>query len=167
MFHGSEVAQPCLTVCFPMDCSLPGSSVHGIFQARVLEWVAIYFSRGSSQPRDLTWVSHIVGRCFYCLSYEGSTYFMVTEYICICMCVYIHTYLYLSIYISIYIFMLFYERFPLISLLCSIYIQPILWSFIFHFWNFCLVIFQINLLLLDFIMFCFLYLLEYIKHIHF
>ena len=47
-----------------MDCSLPGSSVWGIFQARVLEWVAISFSRGSSQPRDWTWVSHIAGRCF-------------------------------------------------------------------------------------------------------
>ena len=40
----SEVAQSCLTLCDPMDCSLPGSSVHGIFQARVLEWVAISFS---------------------------------------------------------------------------------------------------------------------------
>ena len=47
----SEVAQSCLTLCDPMECSLPGSSVHGIFQARVLEWVAISFSRGSSQPR--------------------------------------------------------------------------------------------------------------------
>ena len=47
-----------------MDCSLPRSSVHGIFQARVLEWVAISFSRGSSQPRDQTWVSRIVGRRF-------------------------------------------------------------------------------------------------------
>ena len=47
-----------------MDCSLPGSSVHGIFQARILEWVAISFSRRSSWPRDWTWVSHIVGRCF-------------------------------------------------------------------------------------------------------
>ena len=48
----------------PRDCDLPGSSVHGIFQARVLEWVAVCFSRGSSQPRDQTWVSRIVGRCF-------------------------------------------------------------------------------------------------------
>ena len=47
-----------------MDCSLPRSSVHGIFQARVLEWVAISFSRGSSQPRDWTWVSCIVDRHF-------------------------------------------------------------------------------------------------------
>ena len=41
-----------------MDCSLPGSSVHDISQARILEWVAIPFSRGSSQPRDRTWVDH-------------------------------------------------------------------------------------------------------------
>ena len=47
-----------------MNCSLPGSSIHGIFQARILEWVAISFSRGSSQTRDWTWVSHIVGSCF-------------------------------------------------------------------------------------------------------
>ena len=46
------VAQLCLTLCDPMDCSPPGSSAHGILQARVLEWVAIPFSRGSSQPRD-------------------------------------------------------------------------------------------------------------------
>ena len=60
----SEVAQSCPTVCDPMDCSPPGSSVHGIFQARVLEWVAISFSRGSSQPRYRTWIFHIAGRCF-------------------------------------------------------------------------------------------------------
>ena len=47
-----------------MDCSLQGSSVHGIFQARVLEWVAISFSKGSSQPRDRTPVSRITGRRF-------------------------------------------------------------------------------------------------------
>ena len=47
-----------------MDCSLPGSSVHGIFQARVLEWVTISFSRRSSQPRIWTRVSRIVGRRF-------------------------------------------------------------------------------------------------------
>ena len=50
----SEVVQSCLALCEPMDCSLPGSSVYGIFQARVLEWVAISFSRASSQPRDRT-----------------------------------------------------------------------------------------------------------------
>ena len=81
-----EVAQSCLTFCDPMDCSLPGSSLRGILQARVLEWVAISqarvlewvaisqarvlewvaisFSRESSQPRDWTRVSCIPGRCF-------------------------------------------------------------------------------------------------------
>ena len=52
------------TLCDPMDCSLPGSSVHGIFQARVLEWVAISLSRGSSQPRDWTQVFRTAGRRF-------------------------------------------------------------------------------------------------------
>ena len=60
----SEVAQSCPTLFDPMDCNVPNSSVHGIFQARVWEWVAISFSRGSSQPRNQTQVSHIVGRHF-------------------------------------------------------------------------------------------------------
>ena len=60
----SEVAQSCSTLCDPMDCSLPGSSLHGILQARVLEWGAISFSRGSSRPRDRTLVSCIPGRHF-------------------------------------------------------------------------------------------------------
>ena len=58
----TQVAQSCLTFCDPMDCNLSGSSVHGIFQAIVLEWIAISFSSGSSQPRDRTQVSHIVDR---------------------------------------------------------------------------------------------------------
>ena len=51
-------------LCDPMDCSPPGSSVHGVLQARILEWVAISFFRGSSWPRNRTWVSHIAGRWF-------------------------------------------------------------------------------------------------------
>ena len=58
------VVQSCLTHCDPMDCSPPGFSVHEILQARILEWIAISFSRGSSQLRDQTWVSCIAGRCF-------------------------------------------------------------------------------------------------------
>ena len=54
------VTQSCLTLCDPMDCSPPGSSVHGISQARILEWVTFPFSRGSSQPRDWTWVSTLL-----------------------------------------------------------------------------------------------------------
>ena len=57
-------AQSCPTLCNAMDFSQPGSSVHGIFQARILEWVAIPFSRASSQPRDRAQVSYIVGRFF-------------------------------------------------------------------------------------------------------
>ena len=60
----SEVAQSCPTVCNPVDCSLPGFSIHGILQARILEWGAISFSRGSFQPKDRTWVSCIAGRRF-------------------------------------------------------------------------------------------------------
>ena len=82
-----EVAQSCPTLCDPVDYSPPDSSVHGILQARILEWVAISFSRGSSQPRDRTWVSCIAGRrfilwatreaCRCLLSYWGSSPFLV------------------------------------------------------------------------------------------
>ena len=58
------VTQSCPTLWDSMVCSLPGSSVHGIFQARILEWVAISFSKGSSWPRDWTQVSRIAGRRF-------------------------------------------------------------------------------------------------------
>ena len=58
------LAQLCLTLHNPTDCSPPGFSVHGILQARILEWVAISFSRGSSWPRDWTLVSCIAGRFF-------------------------------------------------------------------------------------------------------
>ena len=58
------VVQSCPTLCDPMNCSLPGSSVYGILQAKILEWVATTFSRESSQPRDWTQVSHIAGRFF-------------------------------------------------------------------------------------------------------
>ena len=58
-----SVTQSCPTLCNPMDCSRPGSSVHGISQARILDWVAISSSRGSSQPRDRT--------CIFCISCIG------------------------------------------------------------------------------------------------
>ena len=60
----SESTQSCLTLWDPVDCSLPVSSVHGILQARILKWVAIPFSRGSSQPRDGIQVSHIADGFF-------------------------------------------------------------------------------------------------------
>ena len=55
----AKTLQLCPTLCDPMDCSLSGSPVHGIFQAWILEWVAISFSRGSSQPRDRTGISYV------------------------------------------------------------------------------------------------------------
>ena len=61
---GAKLLQSCPTLCDAMDYSPPISSVHGILQARILAWVAISFSRGSSWPRDQTWVSCIAGRFF-------------------------------------------------------------------------------------------------------
>ena len=59
-----SIVQSCLTLCNPVDGSPPSSSIHGILQARILEWVAIPFSRGSSWPRNQTGVSCIAGRFF-------------------------------------------------------------------------------------------------------
>ena len=85
-----EVAQSCPTLCDPMDCSPPGSSVHGILQARILEWVAISFSRGSSQPRDQTQVSCIAGRRF--------NFWATREALCIYVSIYIYKCIYLHMY---------------------------------------------------------------------
>ena len=62
------VAQSCLSLCDPLDCSPPGSSVHGILQARILEWVAIPFSRGIFPTQDFLHCRQIL----YCLSHQGS-----------------------------------------------------------------------------------------------
>ena len=64
LYLGCFVTQSCLTRSDPMDCSPPSSSVHGILQARTLEWVVMSSSRGSSQPREQTQVSGIAGRFF-------------------------------------------------------------------------------------------------------
>ena len=77
------VAWSCLTLWDPMDCSSPGSSVHGILQGRKLEWVAIPFSRGSSPPRDQTQVSCIAGRFFTIWTTEEAHYVLhLVAYIC-------------------------------------------------------------------------------------
>ena len=69
------VTQLCLTLCDPMDCRLPGSSVHGILQTRKLEWVAIPFTRGYSQLRNWTQVSCIAGRSFtICVTGKPTSY---------------------------------------------------------------------------------------------
>ena len=75
----SEVAQSCPTLCDPMDCSLPCSSVHGIFKARVLKWVAISFSRGSSWPRNQSQVSSLW--ILYQLNYQGCQPFKTSGYL--------------------------------------------------------------------------------------
>ena len=71
------VTQLCPNLCNPMDCSPPGSSIHGIFLARILEWVAVSYSRGSSQPRDQTHVSciSIIGRLilYHCAPWGAVT----------------------------------------------------------------------------------------------
>ena len=67
-----KVAQMCPTLCDPRDCSPPGSSVHLIFQVRILEWVAIPFSMGYSQTRNQTQVSHHCRQILYHMSHQGS-----------------------------------------------------------------------------------------------
>ena len=86
----SEVAQSCPTLCDPMDCSLPCSSIHGIFQARVLEWIAISFSRGHSWPRDRTRVSCIVGRRFTIWATRIEVNKWTFKLTCLCMCKRVH-----------------------------------------------------------------------------
>ena len=73
------VIQWCPTLCDPMDCSLPGSSVHGVLQARVLERVAMPSSRGSSQPRDRTQFSRIAGGFFTDWAIRASPVFFCTS----------------------------------------------------------------------------------------
>ena len=72
------VTQLCPTLCDPMDCGPPGSSVRVIFQARMLEWVAISFSGGSFRHRDQTQVSHVAGRFFTIWDGELGEYLRVT-----------------------------------------------------------------------------------------
>ena len=75
-FWRSEVAQSGPTLCDPLDCSLSSSSICGIFQARVLEWIAVSFSRGSSRPRNQTQVSCIAGRRYTVWATTEATYFL-------------------------------------------------------------------------------------------
>ena len=89
-----SVAQSCLTLCDPMDLSPPDSSVHGIFQARILDWIAISYSRGSSWPRNWTHCScvcHIGRQILLSLHHLGRP--------CIC----IHTSITISLFILFYV----------------------------------------------------------------
>ena len=76
-----KVAQLCLSVCDPMDCSSPDFSVCGILQARILEWVGIPFSRGSSPPKDQTQVSYTAGRFLLCEPLGKSYYLLTMTYL--------------------------------------------------------------------------------------
>ena len=94
------VAPSCPTLCNPMDCSPPGSSVHGISQARILEWVAMSFSRGSSPPRDKT---HLLGRWIpYHWVTKEDTHTHTHKYIWQLCSLYIHTYICNILFIGIY-----------------------------------------------------------------
>ena len=74
------LAQSCPTLCDPTDCSPPGFSVHGILQARILEWIAIPFSRGTSQPRNRTLVSCVAGRFFTVWATGTPFRYMICKY---------------------------------------------------------------------------------------
>ena len=71
-------------LCF--ICLSPGSSIQGIFQARILEWVTISFSRGSSQPRDQTQVSHVAGRLFTVWATREALQFSLVAQSCLTLC---------------------------------------------------------------------------------
>ena len=87
LFFGSMklkvlVTQSCATLCDPMKGSLPGSSVHGILQVRILEWVAISLSRRSSQPRDWTRVSCITDRFFFIWATRKPIFWSIVDLKC-------------------------------------------------------------------------------------
>ena len=107
----SEVTQSCPILCDLVDCSLPGSSIHGVLQAIIPEWVAISFSRESSQPRDWTQVSLIAGRCltlwatreawFHLLKSYFMSYTNISSFLCIsAVSKYTATIYYLSSFLS-------------------------------------------------------------------
>ena len=99
-------AQPCLTLWDPVDCSPPGFSVHGIFQARILEWVAIFFCRGSSWPRDQTHISCVscIGRQIFFFTTEppGKPIFYI-HMVYVHMSVYIYKAIYLYAFVYTYL----------------------------------------------------------------
>ena len=87
-FNCAQSLQSCPALCDSLDCSPPGSSVHGIFQARILEWVAMPSSRGSSWPRGRIWVSSIfciAGGFFTCWATRDAPYFNCTSLLYLCL----------------------------------------------------------------------------------
>ena len=120
------VTPSCPALWDPMDYRPPGSSVHGIFQARILDWVAIPFSRESSWPRDWTWVSYIESK-FFNIWARGKIYMCICVYVCcvcMCVCVILHTY-FLKVemlYQNVYAFILSNVGQALIFLVTTFYI---------------------------------------------
>ena len=88
------VTQSCLILSSSMDWSSPGSSVHGILQARILEWTAIPFSRGSSQSRDQTWVSCIAVKFFTAWATRACCVRQYNIWMCVYIYIYINTHIY-------------------------------------------------------------------------
>ena len=109
-------AQSCPTLCNPMDCSPPGSSVHGIFQARILIWAAISFSRGSSQPQEWTPVSWIAGR-FLTTEPHGKPYTPSPSFLMLLGLYTHHSNLYLHICTSLSSLQRLCPNFPLLTLI--------------------------------------------------
>ena len=91
VFGGCLAAKSCSTLGDPTDCSPPGSSIHGLFQARILEWVAISFSRGYSWPRDWTRVSCTAGRF---LTNWVTTVELIQQTLRISIATWLHTFLF-------------------------------------------------------------------------
>ena len=87
--------------CDPMDCCLPGSSVHGIFQAGILKGVAISYSRGSSWPKEWSHVSYVscINRWifYHHVTWEAHMYVCVYVCVCVCVCVCVYIYIYRNI----------------------------------------------------------------------
>ena len=96
------VALSCATLCNPMDYSPPGSSVHGTLHARILEWVAISFSKGSSKPRDRTQVSCTAGRLFTIWATGGSALYIYA-------CKYVSVHMFLSMHKHFHLYLLLYS----------------------------------------------------------
>ena len=112
-------AQSCPTLCDPMDCCLPGSSALGILQARILEWVAISLSRGSSQFRNRTQVSCVVGRFFTVWA------IIYVYYICIHTHTHIHTHTFFLVLFSIMFISGHWVQFPVLYSRTLLFIHSI------------------------------------------
>ena len=126
-----SVTKLCLTPLNPMDCSPLGSSMHGISQAKILEQVAISFSRGTSWSRDQTCISCISRRVLYCWATREDHLYMhiYVIYLCIYQYVYIHIHTYVSLYIFAEYILYIYKCYIYIQqMLTYIYMNPWLWK---------------------------------------